>query len=329
MQIPNTTFWRRLVLYFCLGAGVIIISHFIFSFFGFLHTDIDSARYMLSALVQSEATIVALVVTLSLVAAQLTASSYSARVIEVFRSMPDLRILMGIYGFAIFYGLIVLKLTEKVNPQLCNKDFICLSNLEGYIALSYYLGVFAFVALWPYFLETFEMLKPSAVINMLAEKITKQSLISAAKEEVEEITDGKQEIIFSGRGSTEKGSLLPIIDILNSSMMKYDYETLRIGLKVIKDRIKHIFETETFDTDEERKVSRLIFYILDRVGEVAASKKDESSILEVITTIQKIGIIFIMKEISRATFLLEKQQRKENPKQHYRQYLQLKQSKNL
>lgn len=36
-----------------------------------LHTDVDSARYMLSALIQSEAAIVALVVTLSLVAVQL------------------------------------------------------------------------------------------------------------------------------------------------------------------------------------------------------------------------------------------------------------------
>jgi len=83
-----------------------------------LHTDVDSARYMLSALVQSEAAIVALVVTLSLVAVQLAASSYSARVIEVFRRTPDLWILMGIYGIAIFYGLGVLKMIERANPIL-------------------------------------------------------------------------------------------------------------------------------------------------------------------------------------------------------------------
>jgi hypothetical protein len=58
MQILMTSLWaRRLVLYFSLGAGVIVILHVVFSYFGFLHTDVDSARYMLSALAQSEAAI--------------------------------------------------------------------------------------------------------------------------------------------------------------------------------------------------------------------------------------------------------------------------------
>lgn len=135
MQILKTSLWARLLaLYSILGAGVIVILHVVFSYFGFLHTDVDSARYMLSALVQSEAAIVALVVTLSLVAVQLAAQSYSARVIEVFRRAPDLWILMGIYGIAIFYGLGVLKLIERANPQLCAEEYICLSNLEGYVS---------------------------------------------------------------------------------------------------------------------------------------------------------------------------------------------------
>lgn len=125
---------RRLALYFGFGVVIIAIMHVVFSYFGFLHTDVDSARYMLSALIQSEAAIVALVVTLSLVAVQLAAQAYSARVIEVFSRAPDLWILMGIYGIAIFYGLGVLKMIETANPQLCDTDFIGLSNLEGHIA---------------------------------------------------------------------------------------------------------------------------------------------------------------------------------------------------
>lgn len=74
-----------------------------------LHTDVDSARAFQGALISSEASLLAIVVSLSLVAVQLAASSYSARVIEVFRKTPDLWILMGIYGIAIFYGLGLLK----------------------------------------------------------------------------------------------------------------------------------------------------------------------------------------------------------------------------
>ncbi len=164
IKLPNdTSLWlRRLTLYLSLGAALILALHIAFSYFNLLHTDVDSARYMLSALVQSEAAIVALVVTLSLVAVQLAAQSYSARVIDVFRRTPDLWILMGIYGIAIFYGLGVLKLIERANPALNS-----LSNLEGHVALSYYLGVFAFVALVPYIWKTLDLLKPSIVINML------------------------------------------------------------------------------------------------------------------------------------------------------------------
>lgn len=259
-----------------------------------MQTDVESARAFLGALITSEASILAIVVSLSLVAVQLAAQSYSARVIEVFRKAPDLWILMGIYWIAIFYGLGVLKMIE--NPQVGR-----LSNLEEHVAFSYYLGVFAFVALVPYMWKMFEMLKPSTVINMLVERITKQSLVSATKEEVEEITDDKHLISFNFGGWAEEGPFSPIIDILHSSMMKYDYETLRIGLRTIKNRINHIFSNETFNFDEERKISIYIFKNLTGVGQLAASRKDEHSILEVITNFQKIGINVAMKELVVAT----------------------------
>ena len=46
----------------------------------------NSARYLLSALVQSLAAIIAIVVTMTLVAVQLTASAYSPRVIDIFKN---------------------------------------------------------------------------------------------------------------------------------------------------------------------------------------------------------------------------------------------------
>lgn len=48
----------------------------------------DNERYLLSALVQSLAAVIALVITLSLVAVQLAAQSYSARVIDVYKRTP-------------------------------------------------------------------------------------------------------------------------------------------------------------------------------------------------------------------------------------------------
>lgn len=264
----NLSLWvRRLAIYFILGIVVIMVSHIVFSYFGFLRTDVDSARYMLSSLVQSEAAIVALVVTLSLVAVQLAASSYSARVIEVFRRTPDLWILIGIYGVAIFYGLGVLKLVERANPQVNS-----LSNLEEYIAFSYYLGVFAFVALVPYMLRTLDLLKPSTVINMLAEEITKENILSVRFEE-----------------SGENDPIQPIIDIVRGSMMKYDYETIGNGLRAIRNRTILLIKNENIDINEKSSILAFVFSRLDRVAKLAVSRNDEQSAIITIINLTFIG----------------------------------------
>ena len=263
-SIKNEIFkWlKRLFLYSVLGIVVIAISHYIFSYFGFLHTDIDSARYMLSALVQGEAAVVALVVTLSLVAVQLAAQSYSARVIEVFRKAPDLWILMFIYGVAIFYGLFVLKLIGERS----------ISDLEIYISGAYYFGVFAFVALVPYMLKMFEMLKPSTVIDMLAEKITKENILSVRFEE-----------------SGEKDPIQPIVDIVHGSMMKYDYETRRSGLRAIRSRTNLLIKNENIDNDEKYYILVKVSKHLNGIAKLAISRKDEQSVLDTITNLTMIG----------------------------------------
>ncbi|VVB97642.1 Uncharacterised protein [uncultured archaeon] len=268
---------NRLTLYFALGAVIIAALNIVFSYLNFLHTDVDSARYLLSALVQSEAAIVALVVTLSLVAVQLAAQSYSARVIEVFRRTPDLWILMGIYGIAIFYGLGVLKMIE--NPLVGR-----VSNLEWHIAFSYYLGVFAFAALVPYIWNTLNLLRPSTVINMLAERITTNKILAALKNEK---TDGKS--YFISTIDIEKDPNLPIIDIVRSALMKYDYETVRYGLRAITTRTNSIFEKEILNEEQKEKLAKLFISHLIKVGKLAACKADEYSTIEVIYNLHVYG----------------------------------------
>jgi len=108
----------------------------------FLQTYPDSARYMLSTIVQSEAAIFALVVTLSLIAVQLAASSFSTRIIEIFKKTPDVWTLIIIYISLLIYGLAVLKLIESNDKNI--------SNFEYYISLDYRLSIFAFLAIIPY-----------------------------------------------------------------------------------------------------------------------------------------------------------------------------------
>lgn len=257
---------NRMVLYFLiLLPAVFIVLHYIFSYFELFHTGAESARFVLSTLIQSESAIAALVITLSLVAVQLAASSYSARVIDMFRRTPDLWILIGIYSFAIFYGLGILKLVEPAGPHTAGAPNVP-PGLEAHISLAYYLGFFAFFALVPYIWSTLEMLKPSTVINMLAERITKQRILAAAEK-------------------TSEDPILPIIDIANGALMRYDYETVIDGLTAIGVHTGEIFKELGYTSGmfkrledggfEEKRLSENIFDHLITIGRLAISRDNE------------------------------------------------------
>ena len=266
---------NRITLHFILFVFVFKVSNFVFHEPDFLHTDVDSARYMLSALVQSEAAIIAIVITLSLVGLQLSSSSYSARVIDVFKKTPDLHILIVIYGIAIFYGLGVLKLIKTANPQLCYTEFICLANLEVHISYSYYLGIFAYVSLVPYIMNTLDLLKPFRLIKILSQKITKKNIMRGILEQ----------------NCCENDPIQPITDIIVISMTKYEYETVKQGLNSIAIKSAEILKKETLEKEvksAEGAISRFIFNHLETIGRIAVSRKDDISIQETIVTI---GII--------------------------------------
>lgn len=272
---------QRFLNYIFLSEIIIIFSHIIFYHYKFLHTHVDSARYMLSALVQSEAAIFAIVITLTLVAVQLTAVSYSARVIEIFKKMPDFWILFLIYGFAMFWGLGVLKLIDKANPQINN-----LSNLEIHISFAYYMGIVAFVALVPYFWNTFELLKPSSIINQLAEKLTKDEIFSSIME-VEISSDPNNPPVIIDK---EKDPIQPIIDIMRIALERNDSDLIRDALKAINRRTNIILESKNLKKEDEIIVSTHIFHQLIKFGKLTARKNDEESTSEVITNLRKIGI---------------------------------------
>ncbi len=84
--------------------------------------------------------------------------------------------------------------------------------------------------------NTLELLKPSTAINRLAERITKQNILSSIK--------GEQK-------TDEIDPILPIIDIVRSALMKYDYETASDGLRAIGDRTNLILKNELIKLDEE------------------------------------------------------------------------------
>ncbi len=225
----------------------------------------DNERYLISALVQSLAATIALVITLSLVAVQLAAQSYSARVIEVYKNNPDMWILLSIYIVVIFYGLGLLKVIDIGVAGI---------NMEFAIFAAYFLGFFAFVCLVPYMLKTLDLLKPSTVIKLLAADITKEKILESVEE------DGE---------ITEKDPIQPITDMINAALERNDYETVRNGLEGIKKRANEIIKNNYIDEDEEMKCSDHLIEHIERIGLQAIKKENEFSTISSIKTIEEMG----------------------------------------
>ncbi|MCD4820480.1 MAG: DUF2254 domain-containing protein [Methanococcoides sp.] len=271
------------ILFFaCVSLAFILSIMLLSAFFpkyNFLHTGInpDNARYMLSALIQSLAAVVAIVITLSLVAIQLSAQSYSSRVIDVYRKTPDIWILISIYTTTIFLGLATIKIIGT-NALPTNG----LVSLEFSIFATYFLGFFCFICLIPYIWNTLALLNPSTVVQLLAEDIT--------EDKIPKTEDEKRTTL------DENNPLLPIIDIINGSMMKYDYATVRTGVNAI------IIQTgEILNNENEKKISRHVCKHLEKVSILALKREDEESSSILLIGLTEIGISAADNELKGAT----------------------------
>lgn len=236
---------------FCLISIVLILDYLLLS----PPNDVDNARYMLSALVQSEAAIIAVVVSLSLVGVQLVASSYSARVIEVFKTAPYLWSLLLYYIVAMGTGLwVLMEIKEK--------------TIHVGVIISYCLGIFAFVILIPYILNVLELLKPYSLIDKLAMKISNENILST-KNPGEQIDP-----------------IQPIIDIIIGSLKMHDVGVLIHGLNAIEPKIVSLFNSNDFD---RRMKLSFAFLHLSSIGKLASNNNDEYAAIKIIGTINKIA----------------------------------------
>jgi len=266
MPFESRHLWiARIIVYSSCLAGVVLVCCILFRYFNLFHTDANSARYMLSALVQSQAAIVAIVITLTLIAVQLTASAYSPRVIDIFKKNPDMWILLGCYGVSIYYGFIVLKLVEGVEGEVVSQSTIgslgrFSISFEFCVSMAYWLGAFTFFALFPYMRNIIGLLKSENIINRLATEITKDNMLYRKEDPI-----------------------LPIMDIIHGSIMKYDLETTRFGLERVTD-----WAIEGINSDDKRhqEASDDFCDHLRAVANLAARIGDEQPIVYAIRNLE-------------------------------------------
>jgi len=281
----------RAIIYVFILASTFYALRFIFDFFNLFYTDIDNARYLLSAMAQSQAAIIAIVITVSLVAVQLGATAYSPRVVNIFKSNPDLWILLALYVTSISYDFIILKiLSEKIS--------------EFYIFISYWICASAFLALFPYVLSIINILRPEVIVKRLIEDICVPSV-------------GSEQVIGKGwrTGEPEGDPFQPIIDIARGAFMKYDYETVRIGLRSMIDKVIVVInscniEKYKFISGKQNPINPFEYFSeyyckhLKQIGKLFA-ERDENLTLETIEDLGKVAKAITKKKLEAEGYVIE------------------------
>jgi Predicted membrane protein (DUF2254). len=286
----QVTYPLFLFLAIILGIFSFELIGFLFPDATFLLTNTDSARYLVSALIQSEAAIIAIVVTLSLVAVQQTSSSYSTRVIDLFkdpRRNPNFFILIFAYVLCIMSNSFLLKI---IKSQSFDKPIVT-TSIEIGIWISCILFIFLLFALIPYISRTLEMFKPSTLIRLLSENISKESIESAI------VLENSNNMDRSGQIKPINDTIQPIVDVLQGSIKSYDYETTRYGLRIIESKTIQILGDKSYDHTYKEAITNRIIDYLKIIGILATKQEMERTVNDTVKTFLIIYNCLIETEI--------------------------------
>ena len=217
----------------------------------------ESARYLLSSFIQSQAAILAIVISLTLIAVQFTASEYSPRFIDVFKKHPALWLITLMYILSMSIDSILL---------LYVSENITLKN--GSIVSTYLFSVSFFVCLLivliPHIRVTMNHLNASNIIERLISQISVENI------------------------KPETDPFQPAFDVIYGAIKKDDYTTMSVSLKSACEKfVEIISEKET--TFEKSYISFRFFDDIRRCGYLLIEKNEERFTFEVLIRINDIA----------------------------------------
>lgn len=148
--------------------------------------DTDTARNYLNTIVSSLSTILALCISIILVAIQMTASNYTHRVLDFFVRLPYNASLFAFYLVTIMYSFVLMaQIRDPVNEPVP-------ARLRPEMSADLVLVVICFVSLLMYMYAVMQLLKPDRIIALILreyERAVARGSWTAAVESIEQICD--------------------------------------------------------------------------------------------------------------------------------------------
>lgn len=157
----------------------------LWGFYGLYQGSGDSARYFFSTLAQSQAAIVAIVITLTLVAVQLSSQTYTPRVMELFSKSKMFWALLSFYGISIIYDVAVLAVIPPIQSDRPLSEPILIFGIEvtfnTFILVGLILTICTFSLLFPFIINVIKQLKPEMIVEGIVKATNVNEIITAAE----------------------------------------------------------------------------------------------------------------------------------------------------
>ncbi|MFA4850207.1 MAG: DUF2254 family protein [Methanoregula sp.] len=209
-------------IFLVLYIVVILICGMFISIFNFASVSEEAAPSLVSLIIQSQVTIISIVITLSLVAIQITASQYSSTIVDYIQRHPVFWILVTIYTILTIYGLTILKILSGDSYQ----QFLGIP-LSDYVSLEFGIAVYSLIILVPYLYFTIELLSAKKIIDDFSKDIDKKSILNK---------DENFNFLFT---------------IIRSSLLKNDLEVATYGLDRLSKIIINVLKNSSKDEIEQ------------------------------------------------------------------------------
>jgi len=222
------------------------------------YTNLDYVRNSIGTMIQIQATIIAIVIGLSLTAVQLATSAYSMRLFRSFWRNPWTWSMIVLYVFSIIYNFILLGILENID------------GFKSYITLSYLLCFASIILLIPYFYNMAGVLSPESIIKKLSKNIP--NAIKFRRSE-----DWEKEDPFQ-----------PIDDLICISLTKYDYKTASIGLEEMIKYVREIVISRNMD--EFELMVRYYCSHMERLGLLFLKYDEEKLALKAVHDLESLGM---------------------------------------
>jgi hypothetical protein len=273
--------WESYIVILLFGLPLL---YYILSYYYPAPIEPENARNILNTLAQLQAAIIAILVSLILIAVQISSEKYSPRVIDVFKEFTGFWILIAVYGISIFTDVFAI----YVVPFKAQESYIGLNVIFN---LAILIAFVAFTALFPFISYTMDLLKPRNIIDKLENKIKNEKFIKNINEKYVK-NETKYSILSL---IDDEDQIIPLIDVTKQAIRSDDITTARDGINKLEKVLSELLD---FNGNKDGIIKHFCEH-LKRISVLGFTQNNEYIIIELSESLERIADKALQKEISQ------------------------------